>query len=666
MHSVGMPRRSTSALTLLLVLAATTFAPTPAVAQNAAEDDPGTRSCLPTANIFTHGPDRSIRLAEQHDVLADSPSWGPQTPLSPLWSGTPVGLPDGGFLQVYANGQLRYMELDGRAWRANPNGLRYRVVAEQGWDHWARPANRDQITADDQGLIFAVDGEGALTTSLFDRRNDSWSITGDVIDTGWDQYDRIFAGGDGVLYAQRPDTALFRFQYHHPSQRWLEYAQPAGHGWDYSHLFSIGADLVYGVDEETGDLVSHRWDRETDDWETGENFRKVVGTGWSGYQDITADGAACTYDSSDLPGNVAPENDRSQAIMATEDASGLLRLYFTESSGRLFEAWQRYPYDPTYFGYTLLDRGPQFVGQPSAVQRSNGETSLVGQRTDSSTWGASRVDGDWSTFSPLGGWTPGPAQLVETADGSVTAFAVTEDGRLLHREQDGALGAKIRWWPLGGSNLTSDFTVVEEGDQIQVVVRDDQGTYQLVTVEDGTPSVWTALPGDGFEGRPSLTIDSTGQWRLFARGGDDRIHELRESTLSAGWAPVGDRTFVGSPAAVNRAGDRTTVVARGADDYLWVAVQDALDDSLYGGWTQLVDRRTGQAYPATGDAAVLRDSSGYLVISFLGIADELYVFRSAYSDTIGVASEPVPSAGEEGDEPLAEFDGGPVELTEVR
>ncbi|ASO22530.1 hypothetical protein FHR81_004113 [Actinoalloteichus hoggarensis] len=558
------------------------------------------------------------------------------------------------------------MELDGRAWRPNPNGLRYRVVAEQGWDHWSGSESRDHITADDQGLIFAVDGDGALTTSLLNRRDDSWPILGDVIDTGWDQYDRIFAGGEGVLYAQRPDSTLLRFQYHHSSQRWLEYAQPAGHGWDYSHLFSIGADLVYGVDEESGDLVRHRWDREIEDWEPGENHRTVVGTGWSGFEHITADGAVCTYDFSDLPRSTVPDSDRSRSLTPTEDADGLMRLYFTESSGRLFEAWQSSPSDPTRFGYTPLGRDARFAAHPSAVQRSNGETSLVAQHRDSSIWGASRVDGDWGDFSPLGGWTPGPAQLVETTDGTVTAFAVTEDGRLLHREQHPAPGAKVRWWPLGGAELTSDLTVVAEGDQIHVVVRDDQGSFHLVTAEDGTAITWTTLPGHGFEGSASLTIDSAGQWRLLARGADDRIHELRESTLSAGWSSVGDQEFVGSPAAIVRAGDRTTLVARGADDYLYVAVQDALDDSRYGEWTQLIDRRTGMVYRTSTDAAVLRNAAGYLLISFLDLADELYVFRSAYPDAIGVASEPVSAADEETDEPLTEFDGGPVELTEVR
>ncbi|MBB5906437.1 tachylectin-related carbohydrate-binding protein [Actinoalloteichus hymeniacidonis] len=656
-----MPRRTGSALTLLFVLAGTTLTSVPAGAQQpAAETDLDARTCLSTANIFTHGFDRSLWLAEQQDVLSDTPSWGPDTRLTPNWSGPPIGLPDGGVLQAYPNGQLWYLELEDRAWKPNPNGRRYRIIDEDGWARWTQSANRDLITADSQGMVFAVDADGALTVSQPDRRDDSWPVYREVIDTGWEQYDLIFAAGDGVLYARKPDDTLLRFQYHHGSQRWLEYAQPAGGSWDHSHLFSIGADLVYGVDESTGNLVGYRWDRNTDGWETGANFEKLIGTGWSGYRDITADGATCTYDSTAVPSAPTPENDRSHATSMIEGSDGLIRIYFNESSGRLLEALQSYPDDPTRFIYTIPDRDRRFAGQPSALRSADGEIHRLAHGTDSTTWQVTRDD-EWG-FTSLGGWTPGPAQLVETADQTVAAIAVSEDGGLLYREL-GSTG----WRLIGGSDLTSDFGVVAADQRIYVVARDSQGTLQFTTIEDGVATAWITLPGTGFGGKPSLVVDSAGKLRVFARGPDARIHELREETLDAGWSAVGEgREFTGSPATVIRNGDRVTVVARGSDDYLWVAVQDLFDNTKYGEWTQLVDSRTGTAYPTSTDAAVLRNSDGYLLINFVGFADELYVYRSAYPDTGPLAQSQSLSEGDEPNtDPLAEFDGHAVTLTET-
>jgi hypothetical protein len=140
-----------------------------------------------------------------------------------------------------------------------------------GWQRYLDPAYRNQFTIDSEGRFYAIDASGALREFNWQPATKTWrNPAGDVIDTGWEKFDLITASGDGVLYARTPDGNLFRFQYDHSANTWVQRDKAAGSGWNaYTAITSPGGDILYGSGSSKSGLPVLRWHRyysETGSW----------------------------------------------------------------------------------------------------------------------------------------------------------------------------------------------------------------------------------------------------------------------------------------------------------------------------------------------------------------------------------------------------------------
>ncbi len=109
---------------------------------------------------------------------------------------------------------------------------------------------------------------------------------------GWDQYKKIFSGGDGVIYAIRQDGALMWFRHNAyetgggPEQRdaWSTSKQIAS-GWgNYKDVFSTGGGDIYAIQND-GYLVEYQHNG----YLTGESnwgVARTVGLGWQNFRQV--------------------------------------------------------------------------------------------------------------------------------------------------------------------------------------------------------------------------------------------------------------------------------------------------------------------------------------------------------------------------------------------
>jgi hypothetical protein len=163
-----------------------------------------------------------------------------------------------------------------------------------------------QLTADDEGIIYAINGLGELNYYR-DKTHDGVSGFGSWVDTaprtigvGWNELTKVVAGGDGILYAVNAGGELlyYRDQARDGSQNWAHggKGQVIGTGWDgFSHIVSGGAGVLYAVNAN-GELLYYRDQARdgTQDW-AHRGTGKVIGTGWQGFSHIASGGAGVLY-----------------------------------------------------------------------------------------------------------------------------------------------------------------------------------------------------------------------------------------------------------------------------------------------------------------------------------------------------------------------------------
>lgn len=159
----------------------------------------------------------------------------------------------------------------------------------QGWQ------NIHQIICGGGGVIYAIDidagGNGRLLyfKDLARNGNEHWAGGVKVLaNGGWEDYTRVFSGGDGILYAigTNGDLYFFRDEARDGSVRWSfgGVPQKIGSGWNGVRDVAYGGDgIIYAVTPD-GRLL---WFRDlgrngTFSWANGGHGQEI-GEGWSAF-----------------------------------------------------------------------------------------------------------------------------------------------------------------------------------------------------------------------------------------------------------------------------------------------------------------------------------------------------------------------------------------------
>ena len=238
------------------------------------------------------------RVAPQAAPTTTSPSAVPPllpTPVVPSRvQGVIYGIDDGGKLFWY-----RHNDPTGGAGGFANGGAGKEIGV--GWRRYT------QVFSGGAGVIYAVDETGKL---FWYRHNDPVAGApgfanggaGKEIGTGWARYTKLFSGGNGVIYAVDETGRLFWYRHDDPTNGVAGFAnggagREIGTGFNrYTHLFSGGGGVIYGIDE-SGKLF---WYRHNDPAGGAGGFANggagtEIGISWGRYTRVFSGGGGVIY-----------------------------------------------------------------------------------------------------------------------------------------------------------------------------------------------------------------------------------------------------------------------------------------------------------------------------------------------------------------------------------
>ncbi|WP_394752449.1 tachylectin-related carbohydrate-binding protein [Crenothrix sp.] len=157
-----------------------------------------------------------------------------------------------------------------------------------------------------EGVIYLIDNKGQLLWSRYDSKftgSQQWlnpnKMT--VIGNGWQNYQHVFSGGDGVIYALTTDGNMRWFRHtgwQDGSNKWAAGSgKQISKGWQgTAKIFSGGDGVIYSI-IKGGRL---RWHRHLgrltgeDNW-SNKGIHKTVGFNWQNFRHVFSSGDGVIY-----------------------------------------------------------------------------------------------------------------------------------------------------------------------------------------------------------------------------------------------------------------------------------------------------------------------------------------------------------------------------------
>lgn len=599
--------------------AALVATPVLAVASGGAAQAADTFQCSGAASVFNAASDGKGRERRLNSPGTGSAAFATaETSAGSVWKTYPriLGGPSGRIYGINADGVFRYRYTGNGGFETKPDGSQ-RTQLTNSWTRFAQPAYRDQITVDEIGDFYLVDGNGHLRWYRWDEASSTF-LWNRVIDNGWSRYDLIVAAGPGVLYGRTTNGDLFRSRFEPTSQRWIEQHRQVGSGaWSSftQGIFSAGGDTLFGIKAD-GNLIHYRYREDTNSWAL---LTKDVGDGYHAFPNTWANTDTCKLTDRHLPArpaDVTEPNSPTVAIQspATGTVLGSLEYVYADNLGVLRHGHQG---DPDQYGavqWTAGVSGNAFTGRPSLLVNPQGNVRLFAHRRMSDAWAFTREAAPGTSFAAgtdLGGALRSRPVGVRLSDGTTAAFGLDVDGGLWHRRWDGVAGELLAWKRLAGGAAGELTVVAGPGRTATVFALDADGAPIVATYVDGTISAWTELGGAGFTGTLAVVTLPDQILRVFGRAADGHI--LTQQQTPAGvfpgsWQPVGDFVSAGSPAAVlDTPTSRLVVVARGTDGEVHRVFETAVASQTWGSWLPISG---GASDPAATDPTITTFTGG--------------------------------------------------------
>jgi hypothetical protein len=560
----------------------------PAEPTNSVTSAAVTLQCASSAVVY-RVLDNGDMLHYQHQEPENGvPTWAANPPtIGRAWFGKPVAAPDGVIYAPWDDGALRRYRWNGTAWDLF-NGSFHEVVDPSGWERYLTGEYRNRITVDTEGHIYTVEPDGYLHWRAYDTATDTW--THRRIDSGWNQFNLIVAGGNGVIYARNTAGVLYRYKYHAASQRWLLYGRQVGHTWNiFDRVLSAGADVLYGI-QPNGVMLWYRWDENTNAFVSLTG--RQVGAGWIDRSTTAAP------DSCKLVGSVVPTRPTVPATSMTPatlryTTNGDVHYSYVDGEGRAVYGRATDLSGGTSFGFAAVPGFTGVTGITSTGEHQDGRVQLVTTGTDAEVRGNVQtvVRGPWSGTETVGGFVPGPATMARQADNTLAMFALDETFGLWARRQTAVNGPFQAWIPVGGTTLAhGPLTVVPITGGVRVLGLGRDGTFQTATYVNHALSAWTSLGGNGFGGSLSAVPMPDGTLQVFAAKAGTVYTQRQTSTGFPGtWTALPGLTVSGSPSAIMAPNGTLQVTARADDGYVYFTGQVTPGAGEYTPWREITN-----------------------------------------------------------------------------
>ncbi|MFD1147105.1 tachylectin-related carbohydrate-binding protein [Saccharothrix hoggarensis] len=587
--------------------------------------------CAPTARVFTVQSDGDLWLYEHGTPESGGFDWPSAAQIGWGWAGRTLAGPDGVVYNITDTGEARRFRWNGSGW--DTFGTRqYEVVSAGKWN--LDGAARNTVTVDSRGDFYKIE-HGSLFHGDVRGTTVEWRYLG----SGF-AHDYLVASGPGVLYARSSANGdLHRLRYHEDSHRLYRAMQPVGREWgNVWKIIGAGGGVLYGTQHD-GDLYWNRdnaGDDQESSWAVGGS---VVGYDWGNDRDTVADPAACARVPEAGPARPAVA-DVPEAASAVAEVDGSLRTFHVNASRTITKGVQNA--DGTWtFRESVMDT-PRAVTPVSFVPHDE-RPLLVSHGTDGGVSQAlvDGVDGPWVAKPGLAGHAPTSPAVVQSADGTVSAYLTDENGALWRRA-----GRHEHTDPLGDrpwTQLIPDMAYTGRPAALplangSVVVAGTlaDGALRLVWERDGKPTMLYRVLGRHLTGTPTLVRHGDNGFRVFAKSAHGGIHTLLFQNNEHGdWTDLADWTqgqgTSGVVAAVTGPDGRVEIAYRAwRDQGVYVAAQET-PGGPFGPATRVGDVAAGS------DPTLVVRSSGERALVFRDGAGATHVLHSGPTGYTGGA-----------------------------
>jgi hypothetical protein len=202
----------------------------------------------------------------------------------------------------------------------------------------------------------------------------------------------------------------------------------------------------------------------------------------------------------------------------------------------------------------------------------------------------------WGPWANYGGPDLNGISIATLANGRLAVFGIGSGGELVVLEQlaSGKFGA---WQGTGVAGLTGDPLTVEQPSGLRVFARDTDGNVQTA-LWSGSKLTGCATLGDRtIIGSPAAVVLPGSRVRVFATTPDQQLITIGQNTSGAfdpAWTTVRTEGVAGPPAAVfDRLTAKIAVMVRLTDDYIWSSTETQQGSATFDEW---LPASSGQSY----------------------------------------------------------------------
>lgn len=649
--AISHARRTTSALLSAALVASALTLVQSAPAAVAAE----TIQCKSSSTIYAGLPDKGFRAYPHNEPETGASQWDPTLHGGAMIDGTMVAGPDGLIYVIKSDGTVEKRRWNGAGWDSNGTP---EIIATD-WFGWSNTPARLRVSVDAKGDFYLVTDDGTLWWHRYNTSAKTWEKR--VLDTGWNKYDQVTTSGEGVIWARNPSEhngRLYRFQYHADSQRWLQYGNAQGTGWNmHWRIIGVGADVLYGFTKdgeswsghsptaEPNQVIWYRYASETNVWQGGS----YLGWGWNMAWRIIGAPDSCKWVGGTLPQRPGLTDGLDRATSLVQTADGRVHHLWVDGQGGLVHAKQRDLVDPTATDLYTVPQSQNLTGGASLAAQEDGRLLGLGSGSNSSILSALQPTKDslFPVGKDFGGFTASSPTVVKGKDNLLSTFIVDANGEIWTRGQ-AAANAELRPWVKGYASFpgttpgpTPKFagravTAIADNGAIVVIASDVNGQPWVANYYGNGNFVggWTALgqpEGLTLASAVSATLTRDGTIQVVGRGSDGKVYTKRQATngsWTGAWSKIHDRTFLGQPSILTSVGGTTFVVARGTDRFIYETGTTTPGGAIYRTWNLV--RGSDFPEPSETDAGVVAMSNGNWVLSYRNEFGEILV---AYATT---------------------------------
>jgi hypothetical protein len=609
---------------LVVVVPVLTGAPRAAAAQ---------ASCTGNAMIFDARTGGQLWLYVNTAPSTGASSWSTVEQIGAGFNGLVKAGPNGDIYYITTAGLLRLYHFTGTGW-TNAAG----VTIGSGWQYYL--SHPDQITIDSAGRIFVVDPTDTLREYHYNQQTNTWDNgAGDILDQGWGIAGStlpalVVAAGDGLFFEKGMTAQPARYRYDPGPRRFTEFQNTFT--WQTSNnskAFTLGGDVVYDIDYNTGNLYWNHYNQDTRTWDRG-GLGQVSGTGWTGHNDVSATTNTCTET---LPAPVAPTTPvpappNQPPLLANGNEAptfpGVLDHVFLDLAGHI--------QDQQVIETTLTRRQQLGTQVFSALSvNTEGDAQLAALDTNGQVW-LDTGPGNDNQFSaaalhPVGMYF---RQVFEVPSRLREVVGVDAAGQLWlsYGLSDG----------MGNDAGMSAWRRITTGNGLTSMAADSTGVFGLGTGSTaGLP--WFQYNGSPFGPATTLTgtLDSTGHGTPTtgtSAFGLPIVGSYTTDTMQGAiarpqfgapttWSALPNLTLAAGPlATLVISGGETIVAAIGADGLVYVTTDQGAG-TPFGPWQQV------STEPAGGPPTLFDPNVTELYLDFVGQDGNLYNFFSTLGNT---------------------------------